>query len=446
MAFVWRTGSQSVPVVVQSPEAELAARLVITAIFALGMIYLSLIVSTLRRYGDDAMDESWKLSVLEWAKNHHVMNPSQSPFGNNSYSLAAGTSPHKPAWHSQWTYEYVSNQPSLLQPDLYSPLPVIPEAEDFPSGSNTEWREDVRPLPHSLVPLPSVSQLARVYDPPRSGIIYPVPYEGIPPQVFRSSLPVDSTNPAPFNAIKLLDLRFWEQFVDKLPAEVMPDLPDIILLRGIEVKAWRLFISVRESLPEFLANDLMEYKDAKLAWRKEYGPLQQRPPLTRAASHARPQDIIARLLEWWNFQFFYPRKTGAVLCEEFSNTFPCSSAFAIYLVDYTLCDSRTVAEMFGPIPKGLYRIDLYGGPSYTDPYQALRKMSIYSEGRPPLSKLLSFRAIKMVDLRPHNPSRVSYTMPNILLHRDILVNDWERFIEVHFILITSIWRTRFTCT
>jgi hypothetical protein len=53
LSFVWRTGSTSDPSSRSplTPQSALAPRIAITCVFALGMVYLGLIVTTLRRYG-----------------------------------------------------------------------------------------------------------------------------------------------------------------------------------------------------------------------------------------------------------------------------------------------------------------------------------------------------------------------------------------------------------
>ena len=53
LAFVWRTGSTADPAnpIPLGPTGSLVARVGITSVFALGMVYFVLIVTTLRRYG-----------------------------------------------------------------------------------------------------------------------------------------------------------------------------------------------------------------------------------------------------------------------------------------------------------------------------------------------------------------------------------------------------------
>ncbi|KAG6811951.1 hypothetical protein H0H92_005115 [Tricholoma furcatifolium] len=61
MSFVWRTGSVSDPGdrPPLGPRGALAARIVVTGVFALGILYFLLIVRTLQSYGFTARDATW---------------------------------------------------------------------------------------------------------------------------------------------------------------------------------------------------------------------------------------------------------------------------------------------------------------------------------------------------------------------------------------------------
>lgn len=125
MAFVWRTGTTGRDsILLLSPGAELGIRIAISAILALGVIYFTLILNTLRRYGD-AMDKSFKARVDAWAKEryqdyqsrpHHVWPPAENyppSFIGNSYGNP-GHYPHSVSRSSVGTT--TSNQDSTLYP------------------------------------------------------------------------------------------------------------------------------------------------------------------------------------------------------------------------------------------------------------------------------------------------------------------------------------------
>ncbi|KAF8964540.1 hypothetical protein BDZ97DRAFT_1591832, partial [Flammula alnicola] len=59
MSFVWRTGTtDDANKGPMTPDQALAARIVVTVVLSLGIIYFVLITATLRRYGE-MMDRAW---------------------------------------------------------------------------------------------------------------------------------------------------------------------------------------------------------------------------------------------------------------------------------------------------------------------------------------------------------------------------------------------------
>ncbi|PPR01619.1 hypothetical protein CVT24_005846 [Panaeolus cyanescens] len=70
MTFVWRTGaatdSDHQP---SSDHRILAPRIVVSVILALGIIYLALILKTLRRYGSQ-MDKVWQIRIRDWVTHN----------------------------------------------------------------------------------------------------------------------------------------------------------------------------------------------------------------------------------------------------------------------------------------------------------------------------------------------------------------------------------------
>lgn len=88
MSFVWRSGTTAdanrEPL---SPHDARIPRIIISVVFALGIIYFVLITRTLRRYGE-VMDRAWKSRIMEWVHEkvtqvedtlrHHSRSPSPS--------------------------------------------------------------------------------------------------------------------------------------------------------------------------------------------------------------------------------------------------------------------------------------------------------------------------------------------------------------------------------
>ena len=64
MSFVWRTGTtDDANRGPMTPKDALALRIIVTAVLSLGLIYFTLIASTLRRYGE-MMDRAWQRRIL----------------------------------------------------------------------------------------------------------------------------------------------------------------------------------------------------------------------------------------------------------------------------------------------------------------------------------------------------------------------------------------------
>ena len=90
MSFVWRTGTtDDANRGPMTPEDAFALWIIVTAVLSLGLIYLALIASTLRRYGMP-MDNAWRRkdrwldgreSCLQWTDSHHPGSFSGSSLG-----------------------------------------------------------------------------------------------------------------------------------------------------------------------------------------------------------------------------------------------------------------------------------------------------------------------------------------------------------------------------
>ena len=66
MSLVWRTGTtDDANRGPMTPEDAFALRIIVTAVLSLGLIYLALIASTLRRYGTP-MDIAWSRRIKGW--------------------------------------------------------------------------------------------------------------------------------------------------------------------------------------------------------------------------------------------------------------------------------------------------------------------------------------------------------------------------------------------
>ena len=68
MSLVWRTGTAvDADRGPMTPKDAFTFRIIITAVLSLGLIYFTLIASTLRRYGE-MMDQAWHRRIVGWIK------------------------------------------------------------------------------------------------------------------------------------------------------------------------------------------------------------------------------------------------------------------------------------------------------------------------------------------------------------------------------------------
>ncbi|KAF9443203.1 hypothetical protein P691DRAFT_764496 [Macrolepiota fuliginosa MF-IS2] len=132
--------------------------------------------------------------------------------------------------------------------------------------------------------------------------------------------------PAPVQTFKAIELRFQGAESDSLP-------PDIEA-RHVSPEVWGHFIA-----------------DTEKAWNESFLP--GRHEMT-------PQANVLRVISMWNVSVFGRLCIEALLCQEYYPEWPESPAHAIYLVDRQPILGRTMhlEERFGPIPRGLVRIDI----------------------------------------------------------------------------------------
>lgn len=112
------------------------------------------------------------------------------------------------------------------------------------------------------------------------------------------------------------------------------------------------------------------------AWDGEKKALEEKYQLSSPSTHVRPQDVVSDILAIWNTQLESQYRLQAVLCREYLDISPESSAWAVYLLDFTADESGVVpglAERFGTVPEGLGKIIIL------DPRSASSNMSILAK-------------------------------------------------------------------
>ena len=77
------------------------------------------------------------------------------------------------------------------------------------------------------------------------------------------------------------------------------------------------------------------------------------------SAQVKPQDFVSAILATWNQLLERQHRLQAVLCREYLDILPESSAWAVYLLDFSPDESGTVpglAERFGTVPEGLGKV------------------------------------------------------------------------------------------
>ncbi|KAF8718260.1 hypothetical protein AX14_011968 [Amanita brunnescens Koide BX004] len=93
------------------------------------------------------------------------------------------------------------------------------------------------------------------------------------------------------------------------------------------------------------------------AWDGEKETLKEKYKFPSA--QVKPQDFVSAILATWNQLLERQHRLQAVLCREYLDIFPESSAWAVYLLDFSPDESGTVpglAERFGTVPEGLGKV------------------------------------------------------------------------------------------
>lgn len=236
MAFVWRTGAgEDPPVTTLSPHARLALRLAVTVVFALGVIYFVLIVTTFRRYGD-AMDAEWRQRVMGWAKE----GPAYTYVDRPSYRSYAPSSLPRSSWSPRRAPPIIVVPPNLppfrpssvtvLSPTSHSVASSAASAEKVPPPTSME--PNGNPAGRRVAFASSSETI-----PPEAGLpSAPVTAALTWPRAFSRRLDFSLRHP-PFKTAKVVDLRFL--------ASAKWEMPEVLREHDVVQDDWDRFVLVR---------------------------------------------------------------------------------------------------------------------------------------------------------------------------------------------------------
>jgi hypothetical protein len=279
MAFVWRAGTTDPPYSPLSRHAALGPRIAISGVLGLGLIYFLLVLNTFRRYGD-IMDKNWTDRVAGWTREKISDEKRRHAYQNESQRTRNRSPSYSPTAYDPSIYPHIPNSPNLTrtqfaQPyDRFTPrspvlnmngFPLTQNMQSYPSAPSMQGYPPAQsmqaplPVPIHVPPTPFMRRRSRSRSVSRVQRSEASRDRPPPPQVPWPSNEIYWSNPdynpimAPahstiiipssvfFNTLKVMDLRFLSRTSNPMP--------DVLFGRGIYVKDWTQFISVRNPMP-----------------------------------------------------------------------------------------------------------------------------------------------------------------------------------------------------
>lgn len=210
MAFVWRTSVNRDDIPRVSPGSELAARICISFMLFTGIVYLTLIIRTLGRYGE-RMDIAWKEKVRNAAAS--------------SYNVTFLTTPPE-----KTALIAAINAPSI--PPVNTPQ-ISPSANVLPVAPGSGTNSQVTSPRHATPSLPMFTQSPRPSPQPLSGVGPSMPLRH----------PENSVGPWHSSVI-------FQEAIEVVKLEsrgcIPSAMPQYLYHRGIRDALWRSFIHVSD--------------------------------------------------------------------------------------------------------------------------------------------------------------------------------------------------------
>ncbi|KAJ7664101.1 hypothetical protein B0H17DRAFT_1143835 [Mycena rosella] len=296
MAFTWRTGAADDPVdTALSHTTARGLRIGVSAVLAVAVVYLFLIVRTFRKYGD-VMDRKWNEKVVNWAREGRY----------------AQIGAYDGAWRSS-----LEGRDGGSRNRWYSRRPSTPPYSRYPAAAHS-WRGYDAPSSFVAERTRDVSPLVPTFDGPFAPP--PVPTAAPFDRPF-----VQTALLTPFTAIKIMDLRSRFSRVCPFPAL---DLQE----RDILLADWRRFTGELEDVWDGGSTDAPPF------------------PIDPGGVFG-TRERAAGIIHLWNCKFFRVRSTEAVLCLE------QPPGYAVYLLNRSP-DAPDTSTLFGPLPDELQGISI----------------------------------------------------------------------------------------
>jgi hypothetical protein len=361
MSFVWRTGTtDDANRGPMTPEDALAFRIIVTAVLSLGLIYFTLIASTLRRYGE-MMDQAWQRRIVGWLNDTvapalygaagsgriptlvPLVRPSasvsdrpypgsKSPTNRSKSSSARSHIPHsssKPALrpsrpHAEFSFSKIIQKHDHGADDNHRVIvsPPASKDENLSRDLKIPINASTPPAPFSPVSVPTPAHPLHLL-------------EAISDEAHHEMVIDPNLSQEPIKVARLLLLSFEGDH----PLDV-PPLEDELNACHMTKDFWTELQTVSvASLNYFSFHSTIKPQDAQQFWY----PLH-------------PENM-AHTLHEWNTKIFFERGARIALCEAFTDAE--SSRFALYYFSSAKALPPAEGDNYSPLPEGLRRLDIF---------------------------------------------------------------------------------------
>ena len=362
MSFVWRTGTtDDANRGPMTPKDALALRIIVTAVLSLGLIYFTLIASTLRRYGE-MMDRAWQRRIVGWIND--TVTP--APYRYVSTTPVPIVDPPSVTKY-QRPVEPTFNLYSTDRPYPESKSPTVPSVSrsHIPHSSSKPALRP--PTPHAEF---SFFNLARQHNrgaDDKDRVVFSQLASKDENLNRDLKIPINASTPLPpFSSVSGPTPAHPLHLLQAIPDEVDPSLPQM------PIKLARFFLLAFEGdhsldvppsekelnachMTKDLWKALQTVSVASLKYLSFHPTI--KPQDAQQFEYPLHPGDMADFLHEWNTKIFFRYGVQIALCKEFTDAE--SSRFALYCFSSTKVLPAAEGDNYSPLPEGVRRLDIF---------------------------------------------------------------------------------------
>ena len=368
ISLVWRTGTtDDADRGPMTPEDAFPLRIIVTAVLSLGLIYLALIASTLRRYGTP-MDQAWHRRIEGWINERAAgsgdilttpvplvdpptpvtkRQPPAEPIFNSTdgpYPESKSPTIRSKSSSARSHVPHSSSKPALRPPTPHAEFSFSNLAREHDHGADDKHRVIVSQLTSKDENMSRDLKIlinASTPPPPFSPVSAPTPahplhlLEAISDEVYHEMVIDPNLSQEPIKLARLLPLSFeGDRPLDVPPSE------DELKACHMTKELWKELQTVSVASLKCLSfYSTIKSQDAQRFWYPLY-----------------PENM-ARTLHEWNTKIFFGHGAQIALCETFTDAE--SSWFALYCFSSAKALPPAEGDNYSPLPEGLRRLDIF---------------------------------------------------------------------------------------